>query len=73
MTEGKEQQKVEKEPATASANGRFKGLNPLTGESNEPIVVGFEDVSAAAFRIRKGIRRTACDVGICNTLFKFCF
>ena len=43
-------------------NERFKGLNPMTGESAEPIQVSFEDVSAAAFRIRQGIRHTSCDV-----------
>lgn len=34
----------------------------LLGESDEPITVGFEDVSAAAYRIKSGIRRTPCDV-----------
>ena len=43
-------------------------LNPVTGESDEPILVGFEDVSAAAYRIRKGIKKTPCEVNICRKL-----
>ena len=31
--------------------------NPVTGESDEPILVSFEDVSAAAYRLRKGIKK----------------
>ena len=41
---------------------KYKSLNPITGESDEPILVGFEDVSAAAYRIRNGVKKTACDV-----------
>lgn len=34
----------------------------ISGESSEPIDVNFEDVSAAAYRIKNGIRRTPCEV-----------
>lgn len=36
----------------------------LMGETEEPVEVTFEDISAAAFRIKSGIRRTKCEVGI---------
>ena len=51
--------------SSGAADGRvnkLKNLNPITGESDEPILVGFEDVSAAAYRIRNGVRKTPCDV-----------
>ena len=41
---------------------KLRHLNPVTGESDEPILVGFEDVSAAAYRIRKGVKKTPCEV-----------
>ena len=57
------------QPLLSSSSGvvdgranKLKSLNPVTGESDEPILVGFEDVSAAAYRIRKGVRKTPCDV-----------
>ncbi|XP_057311655.1 putative threonine dehydratase [Hydractinia symbiolongicarpus] len=34
----------------------------ISGESSEPINVNFEDVSAAAYRIKNGIRRTPCEI-----------
>ena len=34
----------------------------LLGETDDPIEVQFEDISAAAFRIKSGIRRTSCEV-----------
>ena len=36
---------------------KYKSINPITGESDEPILVGFEDVSAAAYRIRNGVKK----------------
>lgn len=34
----------------------------ITGESDHPFAISFEDVAAAAFRIRKGIVKTPCEV-----------
>lgn len=31
-------------------------------EAEAPVIVSFEDVSAAAYRIRKGIKKTPCEV-----------
>jgi hypothetical protein len=41
-------------------------INLVTGECQEPIQVGFEDVSAAAFRIKTGIKKTPCEVSFDN-------
>ena len=48
-------------PFDSSINPLIRKLN-LTGESDEPITVSFEDISAAAYRIRNGVRRTPCEV-----------
>jgi len=46
-----------------------KSIRPLirnltiSGESDDPIFVEFEDISAAAYRVKSGIRRTPCEVG----------
>ena len=34
----------------------------ISGESEHPFAISFEDVAAAAFRIRKGIVKTPCEV-----------
>jgi len=36
-------------------------VESLMGETDEPVEVTFEDISAAAFRIKSGIRRTKCE------------
>ena len=48
--------------AVSGLANKLRHLNPVTGESDEPILVGFEDVSAAAYRIRKGVKKTPCEV-----------
>ena len=48
-------------PFANSANPMIRQLS-LTGECNDPITVTFEDISAAAYRIKSGIRKTACEV-----------
>ena len=48
--------------AVSGLASKLRHLNPVTGESDEPILVGFEDVSAAAYRIRKGVKKTPCEV-----------
>ena len=67
MTE--KQRSEQSSPPTSSGGvsglvNKLRHLNLVTGESDEPILVGFEEVSAAAYRIRKGIRKTPCDVSI---------
>ena len=67
MTEKERNEHSSPPTSTGVASGlvnKLRTLNPVTGESDEPILVGFEDVSAAAHRIRKGVRKTACDVSI---------
>lgn len=34
----------------------------LKGDSEEPIIIDFEDICAAQFRISKGITKTPCEV-----------
>ena len=34
----------------------------MNGNTEEPVEVQFEDISAAAFRIKSGIRKTKCEV-----------
>ncbi|XP_057311206.1 L-threonine ammonia-lyase-like isoform X1 [Hydractinia symbiolongicarpus] len=46
---------------TAGKRSRMKRDMLLNGETTNPVEVTFEDVSAAAFRIKSGIRRTPCD------------
>ena len=41
-----------------------KSKNHKHSDGEEPIEVTFEDVSAAAFRIKSGIRKTICEVYI---------
>ena len=48
-------------PFENSTNPLIKQLS-LTGECNDPIKVSFEDISAAAYRIKNGIRKTPCEV-----------
>jgi len=36
----------------------------LQGNSPEPIIIGFEDICAAEFRISKRIQKTPCEVDI---------
>ncbi|XP_065065823.1 L-threonine ammonia-lyase-like [Rhopilema esculentum] len=50
-------------PFENSANPMIRQLS-LTGECNDPITVTFEDISAAAYRIKSGIRKTACEKSI---------
>ena len=62
-----EKQRLERSSLSPSsgADGRvnkLKHLNPITGETEEPILVSFEDVSAASYRIRKGVKKTQCEV-----------
>lgn len=47
---------------TAGKRSRMKRDMLLKGETTNPVEVTFEDVSAAAFRIKSGIRRTPCEV-----------
>jgi hypothetical protein len=37
-------------------------------ESEKPVRISFEDVTAASFRIKDGIVRTVCEVGIGDIL-----
>ncbi len=65
MAEKKQNERSLLSSSPGALDGRvnkLKSLNPITGESDEPILVGFEDVSAAAFRIRQGVKKTPCDV-----------
>eukprot|EP00794_Sanderia_malayensis_P009006 gene9006-9968_t len=47
-------------PFEHSVNPLIRRLT-LSGESDLPINISFEDVSAAAYRIKNGIRRTPCE------------
>lgn len=63
MTEKQRLERSSHSPLSG-ADGRvnkLKNLNPITGESEEPILVSFEDVSAASYRIRKGVKKTPCE------------
>ena len=44
-------------------HNRVKSQLSLLGESNDPVEVSFEDITGAAFRIKSGVRKTACEVG----------
>ena len=48
-------------PFENSTNPLIRQLS-LTGECLDPIKVTFEDISAAAYRIKNGIRKTPCEV-----------
>lgn len=50
-------------PFESSINPLVRQLT-LTGECDEPIKTTFEDISAAAYRIKNGVRKTPCEV--CN-------
>lgn len=50
-----------KTPVSKSVRPMIRRLT-ISGESEAPIVVNFEDVSAAAYRIKNGIRRTPCEI-----------
>lgn len=52
-------------PFENSSNPLIRGLS-LTGECQDPIKVSFEDISAAAYRIKNGIRKTPCEVSVQN-------
>lgn len=66
MTGAAERSENSSPPKSSQAVSRLahklRHLNPVTCESDEPILVGFEDVSAAAYRIRKGVKKTPCEV-----------
>ena len=51
-------------PFENSINPLIRKLS-LSGESDDPITITFEDVSASAYRIKSGIRRTPCEVRSC--------
>lgn len=51
-----------KAPISNSIRSKIRKLT-ISGESPNPIDVTFEDISAAAYRIKSGIRRTPCEVG----------
>ncbi|XP_031562211.1 uncharacterized protein LOC116298014 [Actinia tenebrosa] len=46
---------------TSKTSQKVAQMNLVTGECEEPIQITFEDVSAAAFRIKKGIKKTPCE------------
>ena len=49
-------------PISNSIRSKIRKLT-ISGECLNPIDVTFEDISAAAYRIKSGIRRTPCEVG----------
>ena len=51
-----------KVPISNSIRSKIRKLT-ISGECPNPINVTFEDISAAAYRIKSGIRRTPCEVG----------
>ena len=51
-----------KVPISNSIRSKIRKL-AISGECPNPIDVTFEDISAAAYRIKSGIRRTPCEVG----------
>ena len=62
------------QPPSTSPNTQLKRKNKKaaqmsqSGETPEPVVVSFEDVTAAAFRIKNGTRCTPCTVSVISTL-----
>ena len=52
-----------KAPISNSIRPKIRKLS-ISGECPNPIDVTFEDISAAAYRIKSGIRRTPCEVGV---------
>ena len=65
-----EETKNETQSQEPSPNTQLKRKNKKiaemlqSGETAEPVVVTFEDVTAAAFRIKNGTRCTPCTVCI---------
>lgn len=57
-------------PISNSIRQRIRRLS-LSGESSDAIEINLEDVSAAAYRIKSGIRRTACEVTESNYLLAY--
>ena len=51
-----------KVPIPNSIRSKIRKLT-ISGECPNPIDVTFEDISAAAYRIKSWIRRTPCEVG----------
>ena len=51
-----------KVPISNSIRSKIRKLT-IPGECPNPIDVTFEDISAAAYRIKSWIRRTPCEVG----------
>ena len=51
-----------KVPISNSIRSKIRKLT-ISGECPNPIDVTFEDISAAAHRIKSWIRRTPCEVG----------
>ena len=47
---------------TKGKQARIKREMSLNGGSDAPVEVTFEDISAAAFRIKSGVRKTPCEV-----------
>ena len=52
----------QKVPISNSIRSKIRKLT-ISDECPNPIDVTFEDISAAAYRIKSGIRRTPCEVG----------
>ena len=52
----------QKVPISNSIRSKIRKLT-ISGECPNPIDVTFEDISAAAYRIKSWIRRTPCEVG----------
>eukprot|EP00112_Aurelia_sp_Birch-Aquarium-sp1_P004625 Seg1524.7 transcript_id=Seg1524.7/GoldUCD/mRNA.D3Y31 product="L-threonine ammonia-lyase" protein_id=Seg1524.7/GoldUCD/D3Y31 len=50
-------------PFESSINPLVRQLT-LTGECDEPIKTTFEDISAAAYRIKNGVRKTPCEKSV---------
>lgn len=50
-------------PFETSVNPLVRQLT-LSGESDEPITISFEDISAAAYRIKHGIKITPCEKSV---------
>ena len=43
-------------------------------DPNHPIKITFNDVTAAAFKIKGGVERTPCNVSTCTVeIFKYCY
>ena len=55
--------KVENTPSNGTTKGKLAKIKrDMALETNAPVEVTFEDVSAAAFRIKSGVRKTPCEV-----------